>query len=206
MTTTATHPLTAALLAAMEHSKEPMALSDPHAPDHPMIACNAAFSAMTGYPEDYVVGRNCRFLQGPGTDPVTSRRIGDAIRDGQGCIEWIVNHRKDGRAFWNLLFLSPVRDRDGRLLHYFGNQLNITDGLPEWLGEVIFGRAHMSRADEAEFHRLLLGILEDTQAPAERTAGLERILASARRVAEISTSLQPGVRQPGVGQPVPALG
>lgn len=186
-----THPITQALLAAMAHSAEPMALSDPHAPDHPMMAVNDAFCAMTGYSRDEAVGRNCRFLQGEGTDPKTSQRIGAAIREGHGCIEWIVNHRRDGQPFWNLLFLSPVRDRSGRLLHYFGNQLDITKGLPDWLGEVVFGRAHMSREHEAEFHRLLLDILEDKGdgAPA---AGLERILAATRRLAELSTTLAPG--------------
>ena len=51
-------PITQALLAAIEHSGEPMVLSDPHLPDHPMIAANAAFAAMTGYPHEEIVGRN----------------------------------------------------------------------------------------------------------------------------------------------------
>ena len=184
-------PITQALLAAIEHSGEPMVLSDPHLPDHPMIAANAAFAAMTGYPHEEIVGRNCRFLQGPGTDQATARRIGTSIREGHGCIEWIVNHKRDGRAFWNLLFLFPVRDRSGHLLHYFGNQLDITTGFPDWLGEVVFGRAHMSRAHEAEFHLLLLDILEDEAEQTNRAQSLERILASTRRLAELSTALEP---------------
>ena len=188
-------PITQALLAAIEHSTEPMVLSDPHLPDHPMIAANAAFAAMTGYPINEIVGRNCRFLQGPGTDPKTAQRIGTSIREGYGCIEWIVNHRRDGRAFWNLLFLLPVRDRSGNLLHYFGNQLDITTGFPDWLGEVVFGRAHMSRAHEAEFHALLLDILENGADQPGRTMALERILAAARRLAELSTALEPGAAQ-----------
>ena len=189
-----THPITEALLAAMAHSAEPMALSDPHAPDHPMMAANDAFCAMTGYARHEVVGRNCRFLQGEGTDMRTAQRIGASIREGHGCIEWIVNHRKNGQAFWNLLFLSPVRDRSGHLLHYFGNQLDITKGLPDWLGEVVFGRAHMTRDTEAEFHRLLLDMLDgwDGDADGGASARLERILASTRRLAELSTTLAPG--------------
>ena len=60
-----------ALVAAMQHSTAPMVLSDPHLPDTPMIAANAAFAELTGYPIEEIVGRNCRFLQGRRTDPVS---------------------------------------------------------------------------------------------------------------------------------------
>ncbi len=194
--------LTRALISAVQHSTEAMVLSDPHQPDHPLIAANPAFATMTGYGLDQIIGRNCRFLQGPRTDLGTSARIKQAIKDEEGCIEWIVNHRKDGRAFWNLLFLSPVHDRAGRLLHYFGNQLDITTGLPERLGEVTFGRAHMSPTNQAEFQRLLLEMLEADEpgsGPADRARALERIVASSRRLAELSTDLKPngGVPHPG---------
>lgn len=188
--------LTRALIAAVQHSTEAMVLSDPHQPDHPLIAANGAFASMTGYALTEIVGRNCRFLQGPGTDLGTAERIKQAIRDEAGCIEWIVNHKKGGRAFWNLLFLSPVHDRAGRLLHYFGNQLDITTGLPERLDAVTFGRARMSMANQAEFEHLLLDILEDEDAvradPETPARALERIIATSRRLAEISTDLQPG--------------
>ena len=85
------------------HSTEPMVLSDARLPDYPMVVVNDAFAALTGYPRSESVGRNCRFLQGAGTDQETARRIGRTIVAGRGCIEWIVNHRKDGEAFTNLL-------------------------------------------------------------------------------------------------------
>ena len=190
------HRITQALLAAVEHSTEPMVLSDPYQPDHPLIAANPAFAAMTGYPMAEIIGRNCRFLQGPGTDRGTAQRLRAAIAAREGCIEWIVNHRADGAPFWNLLFLVPVRDRAGRLLHYFGNQLDITKGFPDWLGEVTFGRAHLTRENEAEFQHLLLDIMEDQDAaegggPAQARA-LERIIAASRRLAELSTTLAAG--------------
>ena len=143
--------LTRALISAVQNSTEAMVLSDPHQPDHPLIAANRAFASMTGYGMEDIVGHNCRFLQGKNTDFETAQRIKAAIKEETGCIEWIVNHRQNGRAFWNLLFLCPVHDRAGRLLHYFGNQMDITGGLPERLGEVTFGRAHMSPENLAEF-------------------------------------------------------
>ena len=185
-------PITQALRAAIQHRDEPMVLTDPHRLDHPMIAATVAFAAMTGYPQAEIIGRNCRFLQGPGTDRAIAQRIRCSIAEGHGCIERIVNHRKNGSAFWNLLFLCPVHDRSGRLLHYFGNQLDITKGIPEWLGGDVFGPAHMTRAHEAEFHDLLLDILEDGSDQADQALALERILASTRRLAELSVDLQPG--------------
>jgi PAS domain S-box-containing protein len=176
-----------ALTAAMDHSSAPMVLSDPHLPDTPMVAVNQAFAALTGYPVEEIVGRNCRFLQGPRTDPVSAPRIRACLDAGQGCIEWIVNYRRDGSHFYNLLFISPVRDEAGELLFFFGNQLDITRGSPAWLSEVPFGSAHLVPALEAEFHALLkvVGIAAQTKA-------LERIVAAAHRLAEISTKLAPG--------------
>ena len=194
--------LKTALLAAIAHSTEPLVLSDASLPDYPMIAVNAAFEALSGYPADEIVGRNCRFLQGPGTDPATPIRIGKCIRAGQGCIEWIVNHRKNGAAFWNVLFISPVYDDGGTLRYYLGNQLDVTRGFPDWLGEVVFGRAHMSPEIQAEFDGLVQDIMRSPDdAPADPARALERSIATARRLAELTTQLDPGLVQPPPGSP-----
>ena len=176
-----------ALVTAMMHSTAPMVLSDPSQPDCPMIAVNHAFATLTGYDARDIVGQNCRFLQGPKTDPASPPRIRACLAAGEGCIEWIVNYRKDGSMFWNLLFISPVRDADGTLLYFFGNQLDITHGLPPWLTEVAFGRAHVTPALEQELHILL-----DEVTVADQTLALERVVAAAHRLAEISVSLAPG--------------
>lgn len=176
-----------ALEAAMHHSSAPMVLCDPHLPDMPMVAVNQAFTDLTGYPVEEIVGRNCRFLQGPRTDPISPPRIRACLEAGQGCIEWIVNYRRDGSHFYNLLFISPVRDTSGRLVFFFGNQLDITMGSPSWLDGVKFGSAHLVPATEAEFNALL-----EEVSIAERSEGLERIVAAAHRLAEISVKLEPG--------------
>ena len=185
--------ITDALLAAMAHSTEPMSLSDPRLPDHPIVAVNPAFEAMTGYASAEVVGRNCRMLQGPATDGAARQRLRDSIAGGHGCVEWIANHRKDGGVFWNLLFLSPVHDADGTLLHFFGNQHDISEGLPPRLAEISFGRAHMPPEAAEEFRRLLREIADATvEAAPEHARALERMLAATRRLAEVSTRLVPG--------------
>jgi len=185
-------PITEALLIAIAHSTEPMALSDPRQDDHPIIAVNAAFEAMSGYSADEIVGRNCRILQGPGTDEESARRLGRIIAAGHGCVEWIVNHRKDGTAYWNLLFLSPVYDGDGNIIHYFANQHDITKGLPDRLSEVNFGRAHMPADIAAEFQKLVLQIADAAPDGPAHARSLETVLAAARRLAEVSTQLAPG--------------
>ena len=176
-----------ALTTAMRHCTAPMVLSDPNVADTPMVSANQAFADLTGYAIADIVGRNCRFLQGPRTDPSSPPRIRACLDAGQGCIEWIVNYRRDGKQFYNLLFISPVHDVDGTLLFFFGNQLDITTGSPDWLNEIRFGSAHVVPALEREFHALLheVGI-------AARVKELERIVAAAHRLAEISTKLEPG--------------
>jgi PAS domain-containing protein len=60
------------------------------------------------------VGRNCRFLQGPDTDPAAVARLREAVAAHASTDEEIYNYRKDGSGFWNALHLSPVFDEDGR--------------------------------------------------------------------------------------------
>ena len=176
-----------ALQAAMMHSTAAMVLSDPHLPDCPMIAVNAAFTAITGYDAEQSLGRNCRFLQGAKTDPGSTRRIRACVDAGQGCIEWLVNYRRDGEEFYNLLFLSPIRDESGALRYYFGNQLDITYGIPAWLKEFSLGEAHVVPDLEAEFH----GVLHEV-GNAERVQALDRVVAAAHRLAELTVKLAPG--------------
>ena len=192
---TYTNPITKALLAAMMHSTEPMVLTDPHLADHPMIAVNPAFEALTGYGVAETVGRNCRFLQGVDTDPATPRRIRSCLAERRGCVEWIVNHRRDGTAFWNLLFISPVFDASGALLHYFGNQRDITNGMSNPVPDHVFGKADMPLEGQADFQNALMVVLLNTpsagQTEAQRARGLERVVEAARRLNEATTRLTP---------------
>jgi len=184
-------PVTQALIAAMAHSPEPMALSDPNLPDNPIIAANPAFLALTGYSEAETLGRNCRFLQGKATDPNAPARIRRALEKNCGCIEWIVNYRRDGSVFWNLLFLSPVFSRDGRLLHFFGNQRNITEGPPADLPDYVLGKAVMPEAGKRIFDEVLLNVLDQRGAAAESGAALTSLTDAARRLDDVTIRLVP---------------
>jgi PAS domain S-box-containing protein len=189
---------TGALISVMAQSTEPMVLSDPYLPDHPVIAANPAFEAMSGYRADEIIGRNCRFMQGAGTDPESVRRIHSTLAASQGCIEWIVNHRKTGEPFWNLLFISPISGPDGVLRYFFGNQLDITTGPPPWLTGFQLGPAHMPPAAQQDFQALVAEIATDAAATGQDTASqaraLEQAIRAARRLSELTTALEPSER------------
>ena len=112
--------------AAVQMSRMPMILADPHCADMPIIFCNRAFEKLTGYDHDEIVGHNCRFLQGPATDPETIDRIRVGLARHEDIQEEIFNYRKDGSGFWNALFISPVFTPDGELLYFFASQLDVT--------------------------------------------------------------------------------
>ena len=114
------------LRAVARMSPLPMVLTDPHQPDDPLVFCNAAFSQLTGYSADEVVGRNCRLLQGELTDPAALVALRDAVAGRRECQVELWNHRKDGSPFWCSMFVGPVYDRDGQLIHWFGSQLDTT--------------------------------------------------------------------------------
>ena len=193
------HPLTRALVSAMMQSGQPMVVSDPHLPDHPMVAVNDAFVALTGYARAETLGRNCRFLQGPDSDPATSARIRRCIAERQGCIEWIVNYRRDGSKFWNLLFMVPVLDAQGSLLNFFGNQRDITEGRPLDIADHLVGKAALSAEGQTEFQSLLQTVLDQPDGTdQERARGLEGIVEAARRLNAVTTQLTQPAWSPGL--------
>jgi PAS domain S-box-containing protein len=112
--------------AAVKTTRMPMTVTDPHRPDNPIIFCNEAFSFMTGYSMEEIVGGNCRFLQGPETDRKVVDQLRAAIANREEVAVELLNYRKNGSTFWNALFISPVFDDNGNLLYFFGSQLDIS--------------------------------------------------------------------------------
>ncbi len=113
-------------VAAVRATRMPIIVSDPRAPDNPVVFANDAFCQMTGYGRDEIVGRNCRFLQGPETDPETVNRIRAAVADARPLEIDIRNYRKNGEGFWNRLLLEPVRDSHGALAYFCASQVDVT--------------------------------------------------------------------------------
>jgi sigma-B regulation protein RsbU (phosphoserine phosphatase) len=111
---------------ALDAAHEGITISDCRQDDNPLVYANEGFMRLTGYRVDEALGRNCRFLQGPDTDPEAVGRIRDAIRRGEACTVDLLNYRKDGSLFWNRLAITPVRDATGELTHFVGIQSDIT--------------------------------------------------------------------------------
>lgn len=105
---------------ALDASRIGIAIADSTLPDHPVIDANPAFTRLTGYPREAVLGRNCRFLQGPETDPVAVKRIRKALAAARDCHEILLNYRQDGTPFWNDLSIAAVRDTSGAVTHFMG--------------------------------------------------------------------------------------
>lgn len=113
--------------AAVRWSLMPMVFTDPRQPDHPIIYANDAFCKMSGYDCDEIIGRNCRFLQGPETDAESVRMIGAAISQQRPIGIDILNYRKDGTPFWNALYISPVFNEFGELQCFCSSQFDATE-------------------------------------------------------------------------------
>ncbi|WP_371060466.1 PAS domain-containing protein [Rhodosalinus sp. 5P4] len=109
------------LLEEDEHEMS-VVFSDPFQPQNPMIFVSEEFERQTGYAPEEVIGRNCRLLQGPNTDPNAIAAISHALRAETRFSIDILNYRKDGTPFLNRLRIRPIYDQDGALLFFAGAQ------------------------------------------------------------------------------------
>jgi PAS domain S-box-containing protein len=114
------------MLAHVERSGMSLICTDARRRDNPIVFVNEAFTALTGYRASEALGRNCRFLQGAKTDPATTHRVAAAVESGSQVEAEILNYRRDGSAFWNALFIAPVRDQEGRLAYFLSTQMDVT--------------------------------------------------------------------------------
>lgn len=121
-------------------------LADARAPDQPLTWVNPAFTAMTGYAVGEALGHNCRFLQGPDTDPHAVAALRRATREGTDRTVTLLTYRKDGSAFWNEVGISPVRDTAGVVTHFVGVQTDVTERVaPTALGQCGSSAPHPAR-------------------------------------------------------------
>ncbi|MCX7560144.1 PAS domain-containing protein [Sulfitobacter sp. F26204] len=115
-----------AMAQAVQHARIPLCITNPQLPDNPIVYVNAAFLDLTGYEEDEVLGRNCRFLQGIGTTEESLVDLRRAIEGQKVETVEILNYRKDGSSFENALQIGPILDDDGNLVFFFGSQMDVT--------------------------------------------------------------------------------
>ena len=192
--------------AAIEMTRMPMVLTDPRQDDNPIVFANNAFLDLTGYDQDQVLGRNCRFLQGSQTDRAVVAQLRTAIAERRAISVELLNYRRDGSPFWNGVFLGPVYDDAGELLFFFASQLDVSrrkdaesnafqSQKMESIGQLTAGLAHdfnnllqvvngslelmaMKREDQRAFKRYHEAALTAAQRGTKLTA---QLLSFARR-------------------------
>jgi len=119
-----------------DQSHVALALADADG-DNPLRLVNGKFSALTGYPNSAVVGHNCRMLQGEAANEEPRQRIRDFLADdAQASVRTlIVNFRRDGSPFVNLLYMSKLRGIDGQVRYIFASQFDVSRSQPDLLAQ-----------------------------------------------------------------------
>ena len=114
------------LSAILDECVNGVTLADPDLEDAPIIYANKAFEKLTGYSQKDIIGKNCRFLQGPDREQIERYQIAEAIKNKVPIDVTLRNYRKDGQLFYNHLKITPLFDRKGQVIYYLGVQYDIT--------------------------------------------------------------------------------
>jgi len=114
-------------IKALQTAEQNFVVTDPSLPDNPIVYATHGFLNLTGYTLDQVLGRNCRFLQGPETDPKAVEKIRRSIEEGSDMSVCLLNYRVDGTTFWNQFFIAALRDAAGNITNYVGVQCKVSD-------------------------------------------------------------------------------
>ena len=125
---------------------EVFCLADPSIPDTPIVYVSEEFYRTTQYGRDYVIGKNCRFLQGPKTNRKAVERLGTAIKGGQEACETVLNYRRGGEPFMNLLMTAPLYDNRGNVRYIIGAQVDISGLIEDGRGLDSFERTLNDRS------------------------------------------------------------
>jgi PAS domain S-box-containing protein len=162
-------------------------ITDPRQPDNPLVWVNPSFTRVTGYEYDDAVGRNCRFLQGPATEPDAIAEIRAALAEHRTLTTTLLNYRKDGTAFWNQLSISPVFDGDGELVSFVGVQTDVTERVRGEHERAAAFAAEQAARQEAELAR---AIAEQARLDAEHARETaERVQGRLALMSEASSAL-----------------
>ena len=138
-------------------------ISNPRLPDNPIVECNDAFVALTGYRSEEILGHNCRFLTGAQTEPWLIEMLRNGIRRRQPVMVEILNYKKDGTPFRNAVMVAPIFDAEGELEYFLGSQVEIPEDVAranDARREVAFNRiAALSRRQREVLLQLAAGKL-----------------------------------------------
>ncbi|GAA94012.1 uncharacterized protein L969DRAFT_44629 [Mixia osmundae IAM 14324] len=155
----------------------------------PIVACTDAFVVLTGYSRTELVGKDCRFLQGPGTSNVSLGNLSRAIAGQKPVSELLLNYTKSGQPFWNFLRLLPLFDETGACRHFLGHQINASALLTDSSDLSTLLRDDLDDCDDLELANATDGI--DQTQPTD-LATLHRVAVAAAIKSRISTLVKDG--------------
>ena len=98
---------------------------DPPGPQ--ILFVNPAFSEMTGYSQEEVLGKTPRILQGPKSDRAMLKRLREALGRGEPFSGETINYRKDGGEYYVEWDITPIRNSNGQIHHFLSIQRNVTE-------------------------------------------------------------------------------
>lgn len=113
------------LVKAIQAAQRSFVITDPSLPDNPIIFASQGFLDLSGYRLEDVLGRNCRFMQGPNTDPKQVEILRKGIMEGIDTSVCLLNYRADGSQFYNQIFVAALRDADHKIINYVGVQVEV---------------------------------------------------------------------------------
>lgn len=108
------------LIQSIQNSQQCFVITDPSLHDNPIVYASDDFLKLTGYNQEEVLGRNCRFLQGTGTCPEKVGIIRKAVEAGEDVNVTLLNYTADGTPFWNSLFIAALRDAENNIVNFIG--------------------------------------------------------------------------------------
>jgi PAS domain S-box-containing protein len=117
------------LESVIVHASDAVIITEAEPIDEPgprIVYVNKAFTQMTGYSEDDVIGKSPRLLQGPKTDKRELARLSDCMRKWQPCEITIINYKKSGEEFWLNFSITPVADANGWFTHWISIERDVT--------------------------------------------------------------------------------
>jgi PAS domain S-box-containing protein len=113
------------VLESIANSPIAMVVTNPRRPDNPIEVANQAFCQLTGYSEQEIVGRNCRFLAGSATEEAVRSQVRDAVAQQKPVLVDILNYKRDGTPFRNGVMIAPLFDENGKLDYFLGSQVDL---------------------------------------------------------------------------------
>ncbi|GMI07931.1 hypothetical protein TrLO_g11615 [Triparma laevis f. longispina] len=119
------------LVRSLRTAQQCFCISDPSLPDNPIVYATGGFCDLTGYALSEILGRNCRFLQGPGTSLKKVEKLRAAISRGEDCQVCLLNYKSDGTPFYNQLFVAALKDASNSIVNYVGVQSEVSLPPPE---------------------------------------------------------------------------